>query len=69
MIMYYDLYLVDTDVSDFAAVAYQAEIILHLSAKLEIRCNACNMTELQPLNRTIVLMGPTKRIVTHQVAS
>ena len=69
MNMYYVLYLVDTNVSDFTTVAYQAEIILRLATKLEMGWYACNMAELQKPNRTISFMGPTRRLITHQVTS
>ena len=67
--MEYTLYPVGTEVSDFAAVAYQVEIILRLATKHEIRWYARNMAELQPLNRTIRFMGPTWRIIAHQATS
>ena len=53
--MYYGMYPVDMDVSDFTAIAYQAEIILRLVAKPEIGWYARNMNELQTHNR---LHGP-----------
>lgn len=67
--MYYGLYSVDTDVSDFTAMALNAEIILRLVTKPEMGWYARNISELQPLNRTIELMSPTRRFITHQVTS
>ena len=69
MNMCYGLYPVDTDVSDFTVIAYQAEIILRLATKPEMRWYACNMHELQKPNRTIGFMGPTRRLITHQATS
>ena len=65
MNIYYGLYPVDTDVSDFTASVYNAEIILHLATKPEIRWYARNMSELQSPNRIIKFMGPTRRLITH----
>ena len=48
MNMYYDLYPIDTDVSNFTAVAYQAEIILHLATKPEMGWYARNINGIQP---------------------
>jgi len=45
MNMYYGLYTVDTNVSDFKAVAYQAEIFLHLATKMEMGWYARNMMQ------------------------
>ena len=42
--MYYGLYPVDTDASDFTAIAYQAEIILRLAIKPEMGWYARHMT-------------------------
>jgi len=69
MNMYYGLYPVDTDVSDFTADAYQVEIILRLATKPEMGWYARNMVELQKPNRTIGYMGPTRRLITHQATS
>ena len=69
MNMYYGLYPVDTDVSDFTADAYQAEIIIRLATKPEMGWYARNMAELQKPNRTIGYMGPTRRLITHQATS
>ena len=69
MNMYYNLYPVDMDVSNFTAVAYQAEVIQRLATKPEIGWYARNMTESQPPNRIICFTGPTKLIITHQVIS
>ena len=66
---YYGLYPVDTDVSDFTAVAYQAEIILRLATKPEMGWYALNMAELQKSNRTFGIIGPTRRLITHQATS
>ena len=55
--------------SDFAAVAYQAEIILRLATKPEMGWYAHNMAELQKTNRTIGYMDPTRRLITHQTTS
>ena len=68
MNMYYCLYPVDSDVSDFTAVVYQVEIILRLATKPEMGWHARNMAELQKPNRTIGYMGPTRRF-THQATS
>ena len=67
MNMYYGLYPIDTDVSDFTAVAYQAEIILHFATKLEMEWYVRNMNEIQPPNSTIGFTGPTRRLITHQM--
>ena len=67
--MYYGLYPVDTDVSEFTAVAYQAEIILRLATKPKMGWYARNMAESQKPNRTIGYMGPTRRLITHQATS
>ena len=69
MNMYYGLYQVDTKVSDFTAVAYQAEIILRLATKPKMGWYARNMAELQKPNRTISFMSPTRRLNTHQATS
>ena len=69
MNMFYGLYPVDTDVSDFTACAYNAEIILRLTTKPEIGWYARNMGEFQSPNRTIGFMGPTRRLITHQATS
>ena len=69
MNMYYGLYPVDTDVSDFTAIAYQAEIIIRLATKPEMGWYARNMHELQKPNRTIGCMGPTRCLITHQATS
>lgn len=69
MNMYYDLYLMDTDVSNFTTVSYQAEIILRLATKHDMGWYARNMVELQPLNRTIGLIGTARRYISHQVTS
>ena len=52
MNMYYGLYPLDTDVSDFVVTAYQAELILRLVTKPEIGWYTRNMTELQPQPHT-----------------
>ena len=67
MNMFYGLYPVDTDVSDFTACTYDAEIILRMATKPETGWYARNMSELQSPNRTIGFMGPTRRLITHQV--
>ena len=67
--MYYDLYPVDTDVSDFTAIAYQAEIILRLATKPEMGWYTRHMHELQKPNRTIEFVGPTRRLITRQTTS
>ena len=67
--MYYGLYPVDTDVSDFIVCAYNAEIIIYLATKPEMGWYARNMSELQSRNRTIGFTGPTRRLVTHQTTS
>ena len=59
MNMYYGLYPVDTDLSDFTAITYNAEIILRLATKLEIEWHARNMSEPQSPNRIIGFMGLT----------
>ena len=69
MNMYYSIYPIDTDVSDFTAVAYQAKIILRLVTKPQMGWYARNMAELQKHNRTIGFMGPTRRLITHQATS
>ena len=69
MSMYYGLYPVDTDVSDFIAIAYQIEIILRLGTKSEMGRYARNMNELQTSNRIIGFMGPTRQLITHQATS
>ena len=69
MNMFYGLYPVDTDVSDFVATAYQAEQILRLATKPEMGWYARNMPELQLPNRTIGIAGPTRRVITHQATS
>ena len=69
MNLYYDLYPVDTDVSDFTDIAYQAEIVLRLATKLETEWCARNMIELQLPNRTIGSTGPTRHLITHQATS
>ena len=69
MNMYYGLCPVDTDVSDFTTVAYNAEIILRLATKPEMIWYVRNMSELQSPNRTIGFMGPTRRLITHQATS
>ena len=46
MNMYYGLYPVDTDVSDFVATAYQAELIIRLATKPEMGWYARNMSEI-----------------------
>ena len=69
MNMFYGLYPVDTDVSDFTACAYNAEIILRLATKPEMGWYARNMRALQSPNRTIGFMGSTRRLITHQATS
>ena len=59
----------ETDVSDFMAISYQAEIILHLVTKPEMGWYARNMYELQQPNCTIEFMGPTRRLIAHQATS
>ena len=44
--MYYSMYPVDTDVSDFTAVVYQAKIILPLVTTPEMGWYVRNMEEL-----------------------
>ena len=65
MNMYYGLCPVDTDVSDFTTVAYNAEIILRLATKPVKGWYARSMSELQSPNRTIAFMEPTRRLITH----
>ena len=67
MNMYCGLYPVDNIVTNFIAAAYQAEIILRLTIKPNMGWYARNISELQSLNRTIAFMGPTQRLITHQV--
>ena len=69
MNMHYSMYPMDTDVSDFTAIVYQAEIILHLATKSKMGWYVRNMHELQKQNRTIGFMGPTRRLITHQTTS
>ena len=69
MNMFYGLYPVDTDVSDFTSCAYNAEIILRLATKPEMGWYARNMSELQSPNRTIGFMSPTRQLITHQATS
>ena len=69
MNIYYGQYPVETDVSDFMAISYQAEIIIHLATKPEMGWYARNMYELQQPNCTIGFMGPTRRLITHQATS
>ena len=69
MNMYYGLYSVDTDVSDFTAIVYSAKIILRLATKPEMGWYARNMSELQTPNRTIGCMDSTRRLITHQVTN
>ena len=66
MNMYESLYPVDTDVSDFIVIAYQAEIIPRLSTMPELGLHARNISELQSPNRTLDFMGPTHHLITHQ---
>lgn len=47
MNIYYGLYPVDNDVSDFIATAYQTEIILRMPTKPEMGWYARNISELQ----------------------
>ena len=69
MNIFYGLYPVDTNVSDFTAWAYNADIILCLTIKPEMGWYARNMSDLQSSNRTIGFMGPTRRLITHQATS
>ena len=69
MNMYYGLYPVDTDVSDFTTVTYNAEIIFRLATKPEMGWYARNMSELQSPNRIIGFMVPTRQLITHQATS
>ena len=69
MNMYYGLYPVDTDVSEFIATAYQAELILRLVTKPEMGWYARNMSEIQPPDRTIGFEGPIRHLTTHQATS
>ena len=69
MNMFYGLYPVDTDVSDFVATAYQTELILRLATKPEMGWYARNMPELQLPNRIIGFTGPTRRLIMHQATS
>ena len=69
MNMFYELYPVDTNVSDFVATAYQAELILRLATKPEIGWYARKIPELQPPNRTIGFKELTRRLITHQATS
>ena len=69
MNLYYGFYHVDTDVSDFIASVYQAELGPHLAIKSEMGCYVRNMSELQSPNHTIGFTGPTHRLVTHQATS
>ena len=46
MDMYYVVYPVETDISDFTTVVYQVEIILRLINKLEVRFYTRNLTKL-----------------------
>lgn len=57
---------VDTDVSDFTAIAYQTKIILHLSTKPEMGWYARNMAKLQNNNCTIDFLSPTRHLITQQ---
>ena len=67
--LYYGLYPVDMNVSDFIASAYQVELVLCLATKPEMGWYARNMSELQSSNRTIGFTGPTHRLITHQATS
>ena len=69
MNIYYGPYLVETDVSDFITVAYQAAIILRLSTNPRMGWYARNMSELQSPNRTIRFTGLTRILITHQTTS
>ena len=69
MNMFYGLYPVDTDVSDFTACAYNAETILRLATKPEMGWYARNMREIQSPNQTIGFMGSTRRLITRQATS
>ena len=60
MNMYYGIYPVDTDVSNFTTIAYQDKTILRLAIKQEMSWYNRNMNELQTLNRTIGFMGFTR---------
>ena len=65
MDIYYYISLVDADGFDFTIVAYQAEIILRLSAKPEIGWYTRNILELQSRNCIIGSIWPTKQLITH----
>lgn len=67
--MYYGLYPVDTGLSDFTVIAYEAEIILRLTTKPEMGWYAQNMNEIQRYNGTIGFMGFTRSLTTHQETS
>ena len=69
MNMYYGIYPVDTDMSDFTTVTYYAEIILRLVSQPEMGWYARNMLKSHPPNRTIGFTGPTRRLITHQAIS
>ena len=69
MNIYYGPYLVETDVSDFITVAYQAAIILRLSTNPRMGWYARNMSELQSPNSTINFKGPIRRLITYQATS
>ena len=69
MNLYYGLYPVDTDVSDFIANAYQAELILRLATKPEMGWYARNMSELQSPNRNTSFTGSTRHLITQQATS
>ena len=69
MNLYYGIYPVDTDVSDFIASAYQAELLLRLAVRPEMGWYARHMSELQSPNRTFGFTGPTRRLLTHQATS
>ena len=69
MNLYYGIYPVDTDVSDFIANAYQAELILRLATKPEMGWYARNMSKLQSPNRTISFTGSARRLITQQATS
>ena len=69
MNIYYDLYPVDTDVSNFIVTAYQVEIILRLATKPEMGWYAHDMSELQYLNHTIGFTGPKFHRITRQVTN
>ena len=67
--MYYGLYNIDTYVSDFTAIAYQAEIIIRSTARPEMGWYACNIKVIQTFNRTIGFKEPTRHLITHHSTS